>query len=40
MVDGYHFEKSINCHISATIPPISMKYGTVMYNDLLDHVEG
>jgi len=29
MADGRHFEKPLNCHISATVWPILMKFGTV-----------
>jgi len=29
MADGRHFEKPLNRHISATVGPILMKFGTV-----------
>jgi len=27
MMDGRHFEKPLNCHISAYVQPILMKFG-------------
>jgi len=34
---GHHLDKSKNRHISATVGPITMKCGTLMQFDPLDH---
>jgi len=40
MADGRHFEKKpLNCHISATVGPILIKFGTVKQVCLLQKID-